>query len=280
MTAPTVVAEPTGDSSVERIVKVAISACVLAADTVRAAVTRRSRWQRWSGVVLLYHGVRPADAGRFEAQLRRAGQVGRFVPLDEVVAEPDGTCRVAVTFDDALESFQSVALPVMERLHVPSAVFVPTAVVGGVPSWWGAPTEHVLDARAIAALPASVSVGSHSRTHPHLTTVADDRLDAEVRGSADDLAGVMGTPVRHFAYPFGDHSARVVAAVTHAGYERSWTVDPAPVSASDGAVHGRVTVEPWEWPIELRLKLAGAYRWTAWIMRRRRRRAEPVGAVG
>ena len=39
---------------------------------------------------------------------------------------------------------------------------------------------------------------------------------------------------------------------------------------SDDFVVGRVQVDPWDWPIEVRLKALGAYRWMAWWMHARR----------
>ena len=38
-------------------------------------------------------------------------------------------------------------------------------------------------------------------------------LDAEVRGSAEDLAELLGVRPLSFAYPYGDYTARVSAAV-------------------------------------------------------------------
>jgi hypothetical protein len=47
-----------------------------------------------------------------------------------------------------------------------------------------------------------------------------------------------------------------------AGYERIFTTLPVFAFAEPGEfVVGRVRVDPTDWPLEFRLKLAGAYRW-------------------
>jgi len=104
----------------------------------------------------------------------------------------------------------------------------------------GEPSAAALDAYRIVSRdalsgldPRLVEIGSHSRTHPQLSQCDDAGLDAELRGSKGDLEAWLGRPVRHFAYPSGDHDARVVAAVKRAGYESAWTTEPRAVERSD-----------------------------------------------
>ncbi len=95
---------------------------------------------------------------------------------------------------------------------------------------------RIVDRDALRAIdPAIVEIGSHSRTHPQLSQLDDAALDAELRGSKNDLEAWLGRPVRYFAYPSGDHDPRVVAAVKRAGYESAWTTEPRAASASDDA---------------------------------------------
>jgi peptidoglycan/xylan/chitin deacetylase (PgdA/CDA1 family) len=107
----------------------------------------------------------------------------------------------------------------------------------------GEPPPAMLDAYrivtrdALRALdPRLVEIGSHSRTHPQLSQCDDAGLDAELRGSKDDLESWLGRAVRHFAYPSGDHDTRVVAAVKRAGYASAWTTQPRAVVAGDDAL--------------------------------------------
>jgi peptidoglycan/xylan/chitin deacetylase (PgdA/CDA1 family) len=104
----------------------------------------------------------------------------------------------------------------------------------------GDPPQSAVEACRIATRealgridPALVTIGSHSRTHPQLSQTDDAALGAELRGSKDDLEAWLGRPVRHFAYPSGDHDARVIEAVRRAGYETAWTTEPRAAAASD-----------------------------------------------
>lgn len=93
---------------------------------------------------------------------------------------------------------------------------------------------RIVDREALRGLdPAVVEIGSHSRTHPQLSQLDDAALDAELRGSKDDLETWLGRPVRHFAYPSGDHDPRVVDAVKRAGYSSAWTTEARAAAASD-----------------------------------------------
>lgn len=95
---------------------------------------------------------------------------------------------------------------------------------------------RIVNREALRALdPAVVEIGSHSRSHPQLSQLDDAALDSELRGSKDDLESWLGRPVRHFAYPSGDHDPRVVAAVKRAGYASAWTTEPRAAAASDDA---------------------------------------------
>lgn len=266
--------EPTA----KRIVKLCLSAGLAVCDAAAALVTRRGRADRWSGIVVLYHSVPRESGGRFDAQLAMLQRLGAVVPLDDVVTEPDGTWRIAVTFDDGLRSFAEVAAPALTARGLASALFVPTAVLGAVPPWSraGEPVDEVMDAAALHRLPGLVTLGSHGRRHVHLTGLPAGEVDDEVAGSRRDLVELGGWPVEHFASPFGDHDALSEAAVVSAGYRRSWTVDPVPVRPSDGATHGRVSLDPTDWPIEVRLKVTGAYRWMGRFMAWRRARSAPT----
>jgi peptidoglycan/xylan/chitin deacetylase (PgdA/CDA1 family) len=89
------------------------------------------------------------------------------------------------------------------------------------------------DLRALQA--GGVTVGAHTRGHPHLESLPPEGHDAEVAGSREDLERLLGAPVRHFAYPnpggTGRFPAPVRAAVERAGFTTACTSSPAPIDA-------------------------------------------------
>jgi peptidoglycan/xylan/chitin deacetylase (PgdA/CDA1 family) len=57
--------------------------------------------------------------------------------------------------------------------------------------------------------PELVTIGSHSFSHPILTTLQDDQLDFELRESRRQLEEKLGRPVPYFCYPNGSLDTRV-----------------------------------------------------------------------
>lgn len=76
-------------------------------------------------------------------------------------------------------------------------------------------------------------IGSHTISHPDLTTLSDEALAYELNASRSQLETIAGRPIEFFAYPYGAWNHRVVSAVQAAGYRgavaawggRGWTPD-------------------------------------------------------
>ena len=58
-----------------------------------------------------------------------------------------------------------------------------------------------------------VEIGSHSLTHPILTTISDDQLTKEIKDSRTQLELLTGKPIVSFCYPNGIFSPRVIKKV-------------------------------------------------------------------
>ena len=67
-------------------------------------------------------------------------------------------------------------------------------------------------------------VESHSQTHPQLTTITTTQLRQEVAGARQDIATNVGGKVsNHFAYPYGNYNATVIAELQAAGFKTGMT---------------------------------------------------------
>lgn len=90
-----------------------------------------------------------------------------------------------------------------------------------------------------------VEVASHSLTHPCLDRCTNDVIHCEVRRAHELLTGVLGHEPRAFAYPNGDHDARVRRAVAACGYQVAFAFDGrlSPLPAPDRLAVSRVHVE-------------------------------------
>lgn len=134
--------------------------------------------------------------------------------------------RVMLTFDDALASFASQALPQLARVGYSATVFVVAGRIGGETDWrgWppGTPGERLMDRAALLdAAAAGVEIGAHAMSHVRLSTLDAGAAAREVLDGRKRLEDLLSRPVRSFAYPFGDappEAARLVREHFDAGY--------------------------------------------------------------
>ena len=189
-------------------------------------------------LVLCYHALSPTWRAplsvlpeRFESQLQTLADRGyRGVTFtDAVTGRARGRC-VAVTFDDGYRSVLELGRPILDRFGWPATIFVPTAFIGrDEPLRWPGIDEWIDTAHAHELLPlswdqlrelqaAGWEIGSHTCSHPRLTTLEDDDLAAELVDARLTCERELGS-CTSIAYPYGDVDARVIAASAEAGYE-------------------------------------------------------------
>jgi peptidoglycan/xylan/chitin deacetylase (PgdA/CDA1 family) len=224
--------------------------------------------------VLCYHALSeswPAALSvtpeRFEEQVRWLAARGyRGVTFAEAVRSGPDAAVVAVTFDDAYESVLSIGLPILERLGWPATVFVPTNWPGaggpmtwdGIDQWLAGPHEAELGCLGWDELGGLAErgweIGSHTRSHPHLTALSDAELAEELLRSREECSGALGLPCPSIAYPYGDYDARVADAARVAGYSYGATLSasiasPTPLTwPRTGLYHGDAR---WRWRLKL-----------------------------
>jgi peptidoglycan/xylan/chitin deacetylase (PgdA/CDA1 family) len=230
-------------------------------------------------MVLCYHAVSPrwdADISvtpeHLERQVRfllaRGWRATTFT--DAVLGRARGR-SLAITFDDAFASVARYAVPILARHRVPATVFAPTDFMdgGAALAWPG--TDHwraspfagelaAMDWAGLRALAdAGWEIGSHTCSHPRLTTLDDEALSQELTESRERCAQELGRPCRSIAYPYGDLDARVAAAAAAAGYEAGAKLardlrDEGPLRFPRIGIY-----HPDGWP-RFRLKVAGPVR--------------------
>lgn len=196
-------------------------------------------------LVLCYHAVSgdwPTDFAvspeQLDSQLRSLVRRGyRPATLSDALDRAPRGKTVVVTFDDAFASVLERAFPVLEALAVPATVFVPTAYVAdgealrweSMDEWADTPYADELrcmswsDLRALAE--AGWEIGSHTHTHPHLTSLDDEELDRELRTSRALCEEELRRPCRTLAYPFSAYDRRVMGRARAAGYEAAAILD-------------------------------------------------------
>jgi peptidoglycan/xylan/chitin deacetylase (PgdA/CDA1 family) len=195
-------------------------------------------------LVLCYHAVsdtwadelavRPADLERQVQYLLRVG----YAPttFSDAITAPPSRRTLAVTFDDGYLSVFELGFPILASLGVPATLFVPTDKVGtGKPMSWPGIDQWLKTSHRDELIGASWEqigkldeagweIGSHTRTHPHLTVIDDLALADELSESRQELERRLGRRCRSIAYPYGDVNRRVAEAADRAGYETAGTL--------------------------------------------------------
>lgn len=239
-------------------------------------------------LVLCYHAVSvrwPADLAvtppALERQLRSLVERGyAFTTFRRAVSSPIRGRTAVVTFDDGFRSVVESAFPIMSALGIPGTIFVCTEPVdgGGPLSWAG--IEHWLGSEHGAELvpvtwddlrllhQAGWEIGSHTRTHPLLTSVDSSVFHSELQGSRARIEEALGVDCRSLAYPYGQYDDRVVAAAAAAGYVAACAL-PARLKPGHPLAWPRVGVYRGDDGRTFRLKTSHPLR---------RLRASPIGS--
>jgi peptidoglycan/xylan/chitin deacetylase (PgdA/CDA1 family) len=251
-------------------------------------------------IVLCYHAISdewPAplavSQGDFHRQIRAFLQRGfRPATFVDAVLGPSRGKTVAITFDDAYRSVFDRAFPVLAALGARATLFVPTGLAGdgallrwpGIDHWIGGPWEAELESATWSQVgelaAAGWEIGSHSRSHPRLTSLPDAELVDELRGSQADCERKLGASCRSIAYPYGDVDDRVADAARDAGYIAGASLPDrleAGVSAPDAMRWPRIGVYPGDNRLRLGIKadlLRRAPR--AWALAHAARRWSPL----
>lgn len=195
--------------------------------------------------VLMYHSISartpdphglcvpPEVLGRQLDALRRSGLRGVGV-AELMAAHRAGRAHglVGLTFDDGYTDFLTAA-DVLGSRGFGATLYVVAGRFGGTNEWDGPIGWPLLDAAGVREVDTrGFEVASHTLTHPHLPACDADGLEAEVGDSRKVLEDLLGKPVEGFAYPFGDESPAVVAAVARAGYVDGVRADTAAPSTT------------------------------------------------
>jgi peptidoglycan/xylan/chitin deacetylase (PgdA/CDA1 family) len=202
--------------------------------------------------ILCYHNVALAppeshfkllyvSPDKFERQLWTLRRLGlRGVSIGEGIARlRNGTAHgcVAFTFDDGYADTVTAAAPLMKRYGFGATCYVVSGALGASNSWDAQFLKEVkplMNRRQLDEwLAAGMEVGSHSCSHQRLHELPPVSARDEIAESRIALRSMLGVPIEHFAYPFGDFSADTVELVRQAGYTSAVTVVPGVARASD-----------------------------------------------
>jgi GT2 family glycosyltransferase/peptidoglycan/xylan/chitin deacetylase (PgdA/CDA1 family) len=181
-----------------------------------------------------------------------------------------------LTFDDAYDDLYTELLPVVGEFKLKPLVFVVANRIGKTNDWdkpQGLRTRSLLTSSQMREMQQQgVTFGSHSATHPLLTSLSNGTLIQEVRDSKLKLEDMLGNAVEWFSYPFGDVDRRVRAAVLEAGYKAAVTTNAGFNRWQDPLALNRFEIDDRDWLVDGALRLATGRSYRKGILARLRKR--------
>ncbi len=206
--------------------------------------------------IFVYHSVRPYIEGEsksqdaydvtpelFEKQLQYLKdnnyEVITMDTLDALftkgIATNDTKKRVVLSFDDGWENQYTYAYPLLKKFGVSGMFYVYTRPLG---------YKHFLTWEQIIEMKNSgMEIGSHTLTHPFFKKVDDTQLTHEISDSKKEIEEKIGSPVLHFASPFGYTNAHIEEFIKKAGYHTGRTIFWGALQSNQFSLRGNLVTD-------------------------------------
>lgn len=227
-------------------------------------------------VIPTYHSVQANERfsispEMFERQMEYLAENFKLPSLDQWLQrtesdESDDRPAAIVSFDDGYENFFRFAYPVLQRLKIPAVIFVTTGFVTGgcgveerlamygelKPLNW----EQLKEIRR-----GGMTIGSHTHGHIHLGQATRDEVADELNRSKQILEEQLNSPVRHFAYPWGQRrhiGVETIPLLQQLDYESACsTLWGRNTRQTDRYLLHRVRIDSWDNFKDFRAKVQG-----------------------
>jgi peptidoglycan/xylan/chitin deacetylase (PgdA/CDA1 family) len=138
-----------------------------------------------------------------------------IVPLEAARNTPGS---IAITFDDGFRNFYEHAFPVLREFRLPATVFVVSGYCGRRNDWPSQPAgvvaAELMSWSEVEELSrAGIGIGAHTVSHPRMSGLSSAEVEEELSACRAAIEDRTGKPVRTFAYPYGESTPEVRAAV-------------------------------------------------------------------
>jgi peptidoglycan/xylan/chitin deacetylase (PgdA/CDA1 family) len=214
---------------------------LLALSVIASGRVRRARMRAFERDVvtaIYFHKPNRRLFARCISWLMKHGYA--FISADELLeilyrrkTPPSGA--VWLSFDDGCKELIQDVLPVIRKLKIPVTLFMPTGIISGngLFPWPQIKGSHgirdsftVAELKQVATCP-EVTIGSHTVSHPIMTSLTEERIRFELAESKRTLESWINADIRCFAYPEGRFNSREKALLVESGYCMAATTENA-----------------------------------------------------
>lgn len=239
-----------------------------------------------SAKVLMYHRIVDGEAGSSESpwavtseRLRSHLELLERWDYTAITFEDMLLCHlgelnlpkkpIILTFDDGYQDFYDVAYPMLREFGMSAVVFLVRSPNVRSNVWdikdKGVGGRLMTDDQVLEVSEAGFEVGSHTLSHRDLTKITREEAWEEISRSRMNLEILLNKPVTSFCYPYGAVNGEVKQMVNNAGYRFACGVWSGPaVLEKDPLEIRRVSVHEHHTPMNLMLRLTGAYQYYRW----------------
>ncbi|HEX5456700.1 MAG TPA: polysaccharide deacetylase family protein [Candidatus Saccharimonadales bacterium] len=133
--------------------------------------------------------------------------------------KPTGFNRplISITFDDGWANQYKNAFPLLSKYGLQATFYIISGEVDDQP-------DYMSSTQVKNLYTAGNEIGSHTISHPDLTTLSKSAISREMSGSQTYLQNLIGVPVRDFAYPYGAYNTNT-ASIGKQFYQSQRTVN-------------------------------------------------------
>lgn len=135
---------------------------------------------------------------------------------------------VGLTFDDGYKNNLTNALPILKKYNFSATCFIVSNYIGSYNLWdrkKGIMQMPLMNFDEISIwLDSGMDIGSHTQTHPDLTSLSQKELMMEVKGCKAYLERKFKIKIEYFCYPFGIHNEAICEIVKESGYFSALTM--------------------------------------------------------
>ena len=191
-----------------------------------------ARWHMPHWRILCYHGVPDGCTDNFNDQLKCMSDLGfHFVSLSEGLKQLNGRAlserMVTLTFDDVEATTFTNAIPILNRLHIQATLYIIADFVRTRSCYRTSGKPPAISIEQVReAIKMGHEVGSHTLTHAPLRYCSRERAQQELVTSKEVLELWCQVKVKHFSYPWGQHSSGTRKLIVETGlYDSAATIE-------------------------------------------------------